>query len=171
MIKRKIFVKKKSFNKFFLFICFLFISIIFFSWVYFVNINNNNFLVEENNRDYYFLFKENKCKNTSNANIKILNPKINTDFKNILIDNNLKYSIQIFSSFDYECVIEKLEIFSNKLTFNQDDFSIIAFNHNIGNDYLLLYKNFNNREEAIEYCSKYLTFIDDCLIVNAQNLD
>ena len=41
----------------------------------------------------------------------------------------------------------------------------------LGIDYFLLHKNFKNRNEALEYCSKYITQIDNCLIVNAQNLN
>ena len=36
---------------------------------------------------------------------------------------------------------------------------------------LLVYKNFESRNEALDYCTQYLNFIGKCLIVNVQNLD
>ena len=39
------------------------------------------------------------------------------------------------------------------------------------NDYLLLYNNFESRELALDYCNKYLLFLYDCIILNAENID
>ena len=54
---------------------------------------------------------------------------------------------------------------------NRNDFFIVVFNHEINNEYLLLYKNFRSRDSAFEYCSKYLNFLRRCLIVNVQKLN
>ena len=48
---------------------------------------------------------------------------------------------------------------------------IVALKHDLGIDYLLVYKNFNNRKQAFDYCDKYLNNIEKCLIVNLQNLN
>ena len=51
--------------------------------------------------------------------------------------------------------------------FNIEDFYILELNTDIGTEYFLLYKNFENRLMAKEYCSNFLTKIDQCLIVDA----
>ena len=59
----------------------------------------------------------------------------------------------------------------NDSIFSSVDFSIAIFKSSLGNEYILLYKNFENRKIAEEYCNKYGFFLDNCLIVNVQNLD
>ena len=50
--------------------------------------------------------------------------------------------------------------------FQIDDFYILALSTEIGIDYFLIYKNFDTREEAQDYCSNYLSKIENCLIVD-----
>ena len=47
---------------------------------------------------------------------------------------------------------------------------LAVLSHNLGLDYLLLYKNFETDSIARVFCLSYLEFLDDCLIVNVQNL-
>ena len=61
--------------------------------------------------------------------------------------------------------------FANNLSFIKEDLFVVVLKHNLGIDYLLVYKNFVSRNEANEYCTKYLNFIENCLIVNVQELD
>ena len=62
---------------------------------------------------------------------------------------------------------------SKKKSLYINDLFIVLMKHNLGSgiDYLLVYKNFENRGEALNYCEKYLHFIENCLIVNVQNLE
>ena len=47
-----------------------------------------------------------------------------------------------------------------------EDFFILALNTDIGLDYFLLYKKFATRETAKNYCLKFLSKIERCLIVD-----
>ena len=47
-----------------------------------------------------------------------------------------------------------------------NDFYILALTSEIGIEYFLLYKNFTTRLEATTYCTKYLSKVDNCLIVD-----
>ena len=60
---------------------------------------------------------------------------------------------------------------NKELIFNPNDLYIASTNSLIGNNYFLLYKNYQTRIEANKYCDKYINFLDNCLIVNVQNLD
>ena len=59
----------------------------------------------------------------------------------------------------------------NDLPLKINDFFIVVFNSDLGNEYMLLYKNFSTRILASDYCLKHLNFLQKCLIVNAQNLN
>ena len=83
----------------------------------------------------------------------------------------IKYSIQLHSSINYIESREKLNHYLKKNIFNQNDFSIVSYNHTIGREYVLIYKNFETRKAAFEYCSKYLNFINNCIIINVQNIN
>ena len=96
----------------------------------------------------------------------------------IINDPLLEYSIQIFSSSDYYLVKEKFEYMINQnnnyikdLHLKINDFFIVVFISDLGNEYILLYKNFSSRILALDYCLKYLNFLQKCLVVNAQNLN
>ena len=96
----------------------------------------------------------------------------------IINDPFLEYSIQIFSSSDYYLVKEKFDFMTNQnnnyindLPLKINDFFIVVFNSDLGNEYMLLYKNFSTRILASDYCLKHLNFLQKCLIVNAQNLN
>ena len=43
-------------------------------------------------------------------------------------------------------------------------------NTGISYEYLLTYQNFDNRDVALTYCSKYLKILDKCLVINVQNI-
>ena len=73
---------------------------------------------------------------------------------------------------------EKFDFMTNKnnnhindLPLKINDFFIVVFNSDLGNEYILLYKNFSKRILASEYCLTHLNFLQKCLIVNAQNLN
>ena len=54
---------------------------------------------------------------------------------------------------------------------NNDNLYIVLLNTAISSEYFLLYKNFKKRNLALNYCNKYVYFLDKCLIVNVQNFN
>ena len=54
--------------------------------------------------------------------------------------------------------------------FDSNDLYISAFISNSSTEYFLLYKNFESRNIAQDFCEKYTYFVDKCLIVNVKNL-
>ena len=117
--------------------------------------------------------------------ISAANKILNVDKKSlhlnhqILNENKLKespelfYSIQFFVSSDYDKIILTLNNFINNYEniYKKEDFYVVTLKSELGIDYFLLYKNFNNRELAKDHCSKYISQIDNCLIVNVQNFN
>ena len=85
-----------------------------------------------------------------------------------MLFRSLLYSIQFFSDTKYENVNNYLKkiINSNETIYQIDDFYILALSTEIGIDYFLIYKNFDTRQEAQDYCSNYLSKIENCLIVD-----
>ena len=93
---------------------------------------------------------------------------------NKLVDiSELFYSIQFFVSSDYDKIILTLNNFINNYEniYKKEDFYVVTLKSELGIDYFLLYKNFKNRDEAKDHCSKYIPQIDNCLIVNVQNFN
>ena len=78
------------------------------------------------------------------------------------------YSIQFFTNSEYSKVIQFLNKFINnkESIFKKDEFYIMTFISEVGFEYFLLYKNFKTREVAYEYCAKYLSFLEKCLVVD-----
>ena len=171
MIKRKLFYKnKKNFLIFYIFI----ILILFFIIFYYINSHNKYFSIKPNNELFYFVPDNKGGLKIENQDKKSLHLSY-IDENNIIINNNLnlKYSIQLFANSDYFVTIDKKNQFllMENNFFNKDDLFILLFKTSIGNDYLLVYKNFDFRADALSYCNKYLHFLDKCLIVNAENLN
>ena len=92
--------------------------------------------------------------------------------KIILNDLNILYSIQLTTNSDYFYIKEKMNelINSKDSIFDSKDLYISAFISNSSTEYFLLYKNFESRNIAQDFCEKYTYFVDKCLIVNVQNL-
>ena len=91
----------------------------------------------------------------------------------------LNYSIQLFVSNDYNLVKNKLDeillnkqaVFFNLSEINSADFYILSFDTNIDIEFFLLYKNFENKEVALNYCNNYLKLKHNCIILNVQKLN
>ena len=174
MLQRNIFKKKKSkkIYYFFLFLLIFLLSIFYLYFIYINRINNDDiFLVKEYSDSYYSIPEDKKGKNIPNTNIKILDYKYNQTIKIDEIISDYDFSIQLYSSQEYNDIISKRISFLNNNIINEDDLFIAALKHNLGIDYLLLYKNFESYRFASDFCSNYLEFIDFCLIVNLQKLD
>ena len=144
-----------------------------------MNLKQQFFIVPEFIGTFYIIPDDNGGKEVMNKDKKSLhlNDKKNQDIE-IINDPFLEYSIQIFSSNDYYLVKEKFDFMTNKnnnhindLPLKINDFFIVVFNSDLGNEYILLYKNFSKRILASEYCLRHLNFLQKCLIVNAQNLN
>ena len=177
MVKRILF-KKKSINlKKYLFIFLFILSLIVILILLFMNLKQQFFTVPEFIGSFYIIPDDKGGKEVMNKDMKSLHLN---DEQNVEIINDpfLEYSIQIFSSNDYYLVKEKFDFMTNKnnnhindLPLKINDFFIVFFNSDFGNEYILLYKNFSKRILASEYCVKHINVLQKCLIVNAQNLN
>ncbi len=177
MVKRILF-KKKSINlKKYLFIFLFILSLIVILILLFMNLKQQFFTVPEFIGSFYIIPDDKGGKEVMNKDMKSLHLN---DEQNVEIINDpfLEYSIQIFSSNDYYLVKEKFDFMTNKnnnhindLPLKINDFFIVFFNSDFGNEYILLYKNFSKRILASEYCLKHINVLQKCLIVNAQNLN
>ena len=179
MIKKRIFKKKSiNLNKY-LFIFLSIFSLILILILLFMNLKQQFFTVPEFIESFYIIPDYKGGKEVMNKDKKSLhlNDEKILDV-DIINDPFLEYSIQMFSSSDYNLVIEKFDFMTNKnnkhindLPLKINDFFIVVFNSDLGNEYILLYKNFSKRILASNYCLKHLNFLKKCLIVNAQNLN
>ena len=171
MSKKNIFFKNKN-NSYIIFVT-LIIFIIFFSFTFFKNTNTDLFIISSFN-DNYFIIPENKGgKKILNINKKSLHMNEILDSNNINKNiSNMKFSIQFFSSPDYKTIESFLGdlINQDENIYSSDDFYIVTLTTEISKDYLLLFKNFNTREKALDFCNDFLTKLDNCLIVNLNNL-
>ena len=55
--------------------------------------------------------------------------------------------------------------------FLENELFILYLESSIGIEYFLLYKDFNSRIEASNYCGINPYFANNCLVINGQNLD
>ena len=172
MIKRNLFYKKSIILKKNLILFFIVFLLLLFLFLLFVNLKQQFFIVPEFIESFYIIPDNKGGKEVMNLDKKSLN--LNDEQRSdieIINDPFLEYSIQIFSSNDYYLVKEKFDFMTNQNTLKISDFFIVVFNNDLGNEYMLLYKNFSTRILASNYCLKHLNFLQKCLIVNAQNLN
>ena len=174
MKKKKIFTKKPIsiyIIKLFLIIIFLLIIIY---YLYFKYIRYNFFIIPHFDDIYYITPKDKGGKKVLNVDKKSLH------LNQLILNNNklrdiseLFYSIQFIVSSDYDKIILTLNNFLNNYEniYKEEDFYVVTLKSELGIDYFLLYKNFKNRDEAKDYCYKYIHQIDNCLIVNVKNFN
>jgi len=172
MIKRKIFYKRNKYIQYFFYTT---SSIIVFLLLLSFFFNKDDYIIIPNYNDSFYIIPDNKGgKEILNQNKQGLHLSY-VDNENILIDNNsnLVYSIQILVHDEYSHIIEKKEELTSldDSIFLFNDIYIAISTNNLGNKYFLLYKNFESRKLAEEYCQKYTFFLEKCLIVNVQNLE
>jgi len=174
MKKKKIFSNKYRsiyFIKLFLItLCFLIIIM----YLYFKYIRYNFFIISQFEENFYIIPKD-------KGGLKVLNiDKKSLHLNQLILNNNkiediseLFYSIQFLVSSDYDKIILNLNNFINNYEniYKKQDFYVVTLKSELGIDYFLLYKNFKNHYEAKDYCTKYLSQIDNCLIVNVQNFN
>ena len=171
MIKKKIFYKSKK-NKINIFFYLLILLFLLFIYYYFIFANNNNkfVLIPENNNILYIVPEDKGGEKVANLDKKSLNLNQKQQIKtnNINKQDDFPFSIQFYTNNYLKDVSEYLNKLSNiqENIYSLEDFYILALHSDIGIDYFLLYKNFETREAANNYCLKYLKKIDKCLIVN-----
>ena len=171
MKKRKIFKRKKSKSFFYIIFLIIFIFIVFLINQFYWQNQYNFFVINENNNEFYNIPTNKKGKIISNKEIKILDYNYNLKQKPEKNYMNTEFSIQLFASSSYDTTLNEFNKFANNLSFIKEELFVVVLRHNLGIDYLLVYKNFESRNEAFEYCTKYLNFIENCLIINVQELD
>ena len=168
MIARKIFQRKKSKTKYII-ITIALLFIIMTVYYFFVDNRGEFVILPENKKPFYIIPEDRGGQKVENLDKKSLNLKsLESINENINFPDDLLYSIQFFSDSKYENVNNYLKkIINSKETIYQiEDFYILALSTEIGIDYFLIYKNFDTREEAQNYCSNYLSKIENCLIVD-----
>tara|TARA_Y100000590_G_scaffold21903_1_gene25311 strand:+ start:462 stop:980 length:519 start_codon:yes stop_codon:yes gene_type:complete len=171
-MNKKIFFKsKKKFSRIFIYSSFFLLILILFLILSIFFQKQNFFIIPNFNSLYYDIPKNKEGMIIKNINKKSLNFENNTiregEFKNNEI---VDFSIQFFVSDNYKIVNNQLNLYSLNHNLNRKDFYILLFDYEIGFDYLLLYKNFENRKNAYDYCLNNLSFLDKCIIVNAQKI-
>ncbi len=168
MITRKIFQKRKSKKKY---IIITLVLLFFIMTIYYFFVENREefVIIPENKKPFYMIPENRGGKKVANLDKKSLNlESLESINENVNFPDDLLYSIQFFSDTKYENVSNYLKkiINSKETIYQTEDFYILALTTEIGIDYFLIYKNFYTRQEAQDYCSKYLSKIESCLIVD-----
>ena len=168
MNARPLFNKRKSYWKI---IITLFSLLTLFVFLYFfIFINEKEFIVIPENTDVFYIIPEDrggeKVPNLDKKSLNTITQDITEDI--IKKPDDLLFSIQFFTDSEITNVNQYLQKITNfnETIYNIDDFYILALTSEIGIEYFLLYKNFTTRVEAKTYCSKFLSKIDNCLIVD-----
>ena len=170
MVYKYIFNKKKNLksNKLFFIVATIFLLIIF---IFNYNFNTQTIIIPEYKGNYYQIPRDKGGQKVFNTDKKSLNSQANVIFENDFINiDEINYSIQFFTNSEFSNVnnfLSKL-IISKESIFKKDEFFILTFHSQVGVEYFLLYKNFNTREKAYNYCTKYLTKLEKCLIVDVK---
>ena len=170
-MKRKLFINKKNniFKKTLFLI--LFLLFIFFIFYNYYNKSFEYFAIPEF-KGSFFIYPVNKeGKKIENLDKKTLHINDNNENIDIINNQNLNYSIQLFASNNYDKIKEKIDFFVNKNKLDIEELYIYLFEHDLGYEYLILYKSFNLKYEGYNFCSNQLRFLNKCIIVNANNLD
>jgi len=136
--------------------------------------NQVYFEIPEFKGTFYIIPKDKGGKNIVNQDKKGLhlsNPSV-YDLE-VSKDPALKFSIQVYTSDNYEVIKNEINSMINvdDTIFTPDDLYVAVLKHNFGHEFFLLYKNFISHDEALDYCNKYAYFLDNCIIVNVQNLE
>jgi len=167
MKRRIIFKKKKSIKK--IIISSLFVLILLFFFIFYLNSKKEFLVIPKNNESFYIIPEDRGGEKVANLDKKSLNLKSIKKSDKLKNDGkDLPFSVQFYSSND----LVSINNYLNKITktneniYYLEDFFILALNTDIGLDYFLLYKKFATREAAKNYCLKFLTKIERCLIVD-----
>lgn len=134
--------------------------------------NVKNFKIIKNNDKFYIIPKNPGGKVIPDYGIHILEQNFHEE-NNIYNNgiNKFSYSIQLFSSSFLEEIIDKKKTYlSNLLDLDNEKFFIGEFRSNLGNTFILLYNNYENREIAINSCKNLFPKNFQCIIVDIEKL-
>ena len=167
-MKKYIFNSKRNNNFYFpLLFVLLFILTIYFIFFYIIK-NQEYFIISNTENIKYYIIPDDK----EGEKVKYIDKKSINNLKIILKNNNfniddLNYTIQLFSDVSYQNVDNYFKNILNSKSeiISIDQLFIFSINSQIGTDYFLTYKNFDTKNEAINYCQK-LSFVKRCLIIN-----
>lgn len=163
---------KKNKNLFYFIIFFFIIIFIYFYYNFFLKYSY--FKVPVYNSLHYKILKNKGGIDIPNQNKKGLHLSYNENsiFK-VKKNFNLIFSIQVASNENFNIINKKKNnmIVNGNPIFLEDNLFVQQVETSIGVQYLLLFKNFQNRKNALIYCDKYSYLFDKCIIVNVKNLD
>ena len=171
MKNRKIFKKK---NNFFLtrFFVILISFIIIFYFYFLLNKNSNFFIINEYKEPYYIIPENIGGKEIPDIGINILENSFNSNKsdKQKFSINNIKYSLQLYSSKEINLTQDMKNTLSNNINLSIHEFIITEFTNSLGIHYLLLYGRYNDRDSAKKLCNYLESLSIYCIVVNVQNL-
>ena len=167
-MQKNIFSKKKRSFSLLILIAIFFVTII----VFLIITNSKDYFIVNENVDKYYIIP----KDRGGEKVKYLDKKsINNSFSennSKILDNidDLNYTIQIYANNNLENVEQFLSKFINfrKEILELNEIYIFNIITELGDIYYVSYKNFSDKNSALNYCYK-LSFIDKCLILNLKN--
>ena len=155
------------------FLCIIFVIVFGIIFIFYSFNNNQYFILSENDKPFFIIPENKEGITIINQDKKSLHLSYENS-SNIEISNelNIQYSIQLITNSDYSYIKEKMNELINlqDSIFDSKDLYISAFISNSSTEYFLLFKNFESRNIAQDFCEKYTYFVDKCLIVNVKNL-
>ena len=170
-MKKKLFSKKKisTFTKLFIFL--LFFILILYLCIYIFYQQKKYFTVNENINKYYIIPTDKEGEKVNYLNIKSININNALSNNNELTDiQNIKFTIQLYSDDNLKMVKKYLDkLKRNKIEIiDEKDLFVFLINTDLGPNYFVSYKNFDNKIKALEYCEN-LSFLNKCLIINLES--
>ena len=173
MYKKRLFKKKKNYYKYYL-TSFVFAFLIIYSFWHLFFIKSDLYNIPPNKISFYFFPLDKGGKIIANQDKKGLHLSYNSK-KYINLNNNIdiNYSIQIYTNDNFDKFMKKRGDFLRKNInlFTSKDLFVTILETNIGYEYFLLFKNFETRNIASQYCQKHSYLLDKCVIVNVQNFN
>ncbi len=167
-MQKNIFSKKKRSFSLLILIAIFFVTIIIFL---IITNPKDYFIVNENVDKYYIIPKDRGGEKVKYLDKKSINNSYSENNSKIL-DNidDLNYTIQIYANNNLENVEKFLSKFINfrKEILELNEIYIFNIITELGDIYYVSYKNFSDKNSALNYCYK-LSFIDKCLILNLKN--
>ena len=171
MLKR-IFYKRKKYNKIKYFLIFTIIIISF----YYYYLNNfykkKLFEIQPFDKKRYVILHNLGGKEIPDFGINILENISNNDLnKNYNLNlENIIYSIQLDVSDSFKEINNKIIHYTNKKTIDSDKLYVGEFKSNLGKKFILLYSNFDTRESAQKNCYKLISIVNKCIVINVEKL-
>jgi len=173
MIRRRLFRKDNKKKYIFFISIFIFFSISFLIYLTIFS-KDKYFEIPEYEGNLYIIPINKGGKEIPNQSKKGLHLSNKKNLENKILNNkDIKFSIQIFTNEDYNMVMKKRDELINMSNsiFLENELFILYLESSIGIEYFLLYKDFNSRIEASNYCGINPYFANNCLVINGQNLD